>query len=78
MRAVRQEAVATGSSASASAPWAGPVGSSSCMLQRFMRTHYQVKEALFGACRSSNSSTALVAVGRRWPKSCECWRQLVE
>ncbi|GAX73303.1 hypothetical protein CEUSTIGMA_g757.t1 [Chlamydomonas eustigma] len=32
----------------------------------------------FGACRSSNSSTALVMYGTTWPKSCECWRQITK
>ena len=41
--------------------WAGP----SC------------QEALLGACRSSNSSSALPMYGMRWPKSCECWRQIL-
>ena len=34
------------------------------------------EEAVLGACRSSNSSTAVPGYGLRWPKSCECWRQL--
>ena len=33
---------------------------------------------VLGACRSSNSSTALPMYGTRWPKSCECWRQLLQ
>uniref|UniRef100_A0A7R9YSL4 EGF-like domain-containing protein n=1 Tax=Chlamydomonas euryale TaxID=1486919 RepID=A0A7R9YSL4_9CHLO len=33
-------------------------------------------QPILGACRSSDSPTALVGYGKRWPKNCECWRQL--
>ena len=40
--------------------------------------HSWLIDRLLSLNRTSNSSTAVPGFGSRWPKSCECWRQITK